>query len=1370
MTADEPASDPPPPGFAPVCAIGASAGGVGTPGQVEGAEDSAPPPDEIQHLHSELKVAQEAELAGRVRRESAVQERRASNEELQFLNEELQTANGELKAKLGIISAAYKDLLNLTASSAIGTLFLDLDLRIRMFTPPVAELINVAEADVGRPITNFTHRLEYVDLASDVGRVLRDLRPLERQARTIDGRWFLVGIRPYRTIDGKVEGAVATFDDITERKAAEAALRESEARHRLLIESWAQAVWETDAAGVVVEDSSSWRNYTGQTPEEWLGYGWLDAIHPDDRAYAERQWREAVSARGLVNAEFRLRAPKGGWRWTNVRAAPVLDAAGHVEKWLGLNIDIDDRKQAEAAQRESEERYRALFESMDEAYAVVEVLQDEDGHWNDFLFLQANRAFLTHTGMPYPVGRTATDLLGTPNPRWAEAYGRVAETGEPARWEDSEPAVGRVFDLNAFRLGGAGSRRVAVLFTDITERKRAELALRQSEERFRSVSESGVVAIAFFSIGGAITDANDAFLNLVGYTRGEMEAGEVRWDRLTPPEWMPQTREAVRQYERTGRIEPYEKEYFRKSGERFWALFGGRRIESSGEGVAFVLDITARKQAEKVMRESEDRQAFLLELSDALRASADPVRIQDVAVELLGRRLAVDRAVYAEFVVEGDQEYVVVEREYRTSDAHSFVGRHTVEQSGQDGPDLKAGRVVAVDDTDLEAVPEEQRAVWRALGVRARLGIPLIEGGRPVVGLGVHSAEPRHWSAEDISLIREVGERTWDAVQRARAQAALREREADLARVQRIGRVGGLDIDVSGGIRGWRSPEYRRLHGLPEDRTEETHADWLARVHPDDRDGAERTLFAALESDAASYAGEYRIIRPSDGEIRWIEARADIERDAHGKAQRLVGAHVDVTEQKRVQKALRDSDERLRQFGEASQDVLWIRDAATLQWQYLTPAFETIYGLAREEALAGDNYRSWMDLIVPEDWERAADSIRRVRAGEQVTFEYRVRRPKDGAVRWLRNTDFPITDASGAVVLVGGIGTDITAMKEVLERVERSEERLRSAVEVGRLGLWDWNVVTGEVHWSDEHYRLEGYGVGQVTPSYETWSQRIHPADRPGTEAALRRAMDTGEEYVRDFRVVHPDGSVHWLHGRGRFFYEDDRAIRMVGAMTDITDRREWEERQQVLVAELQHRTRNLMGVVRSMSDGTARASADLPDFRRRFRDRLEALSRVQGLLSRLNEHDRVTFDELIHAELSAMDGGSERVALDGPPGVRLRSSTVQTLAMALHELATNAVKYGALGQPGGKLAISWRLDPSDQNGKPWLHIDWRESGVDMPPPGAAPHGTGQGRELIEEALPYQLSAKTSYILGPDGVHCMISIPVSVSTGEVEVA
>jgi len=185
------------------------------------------------------------------------------------------------------------------------------------------------------------------------------------------------------------------------------------------------------------------------------------------------------------------------------------------------------------------------------------------------------------------------------------------------------------------------------------------------------------------------------------------------------------------------------------------------------------------------------------------------------------------------------------------------------------------------------------------------------------------------------------------------------------------------------------------------------------------------------------------------------------------------------------------------------------------------------------------------------------------------------------------------------------------------------------------------------------------------------------------------------------------------------------------------------------------------------MAEKTSRNSTDLADFRSRFCDRLDAMARVQGLLSRLNDHDRVTFNDLIHSEMLAVDGGTDRVTLIGPKDVRLRSSTVQTLAMALHELATNAVKYGALSQPSAQLAITWSLERSGEGGESWLHIDWRERGVDMPARGLRPRGGGQGRELIEQALPYQLSAKTVFELVSDGVHCTISVPVSTKPEEL---
>lgn len=471
----------------------------------------------------------------------------------------------------------------------------------------------------------------------------------------------------------------------------------------------------------------------------------------------------------------------------------------------------------------------------------------------------------------------------------------------------------------------------------------------------------------------------------------------------------------------------------------------------------------------------------------------------------------------------------------------------------------------------------------------------------------------------------------------------------------------------------------------------------------------------------------------------------------------------DIKPRRDAEKALRDSEERFRQFGQASSSALWIRDARTLRMEYMSPAFEAMSGRSCRE-VAGSGIDSWHAMLHPEDRDCVQRNIQRVLDGERVKHEFRIVQAGTGDIRWVQSTDFPMRDATCRINRIGGIAQDITALKKAQARLLESEACLRSAIQVGRLATWDWNLATGRVAWSEDHYRLEGYEPGEVTPSYEAWIARVHPDDRDGAEAAVQRAMETGEEYVREVRFVHPDGSVRWADARGRFFYDANGApIRMIGAMIDTTQRREWEEAQRVLVAELQHRTRNLIAVVRSIADRTLRESERMDEFAQVFSERLGALARVQGLLSRLRDGQRVAFDELLGMELAAHLGGEEgaaRITTEGPSGVALRSSTVQPLALAIHELITNAVKYGALKDPDGHLHVRWHCQPDD-DGRPWLHVDWRETGVTMPDDDAPAPGGGAGRELIERALPYQFGARTTYALTPDGVHCTVAMPIS---------
>lgn len=528
----------------------------------------------------------------------------------------------------------------------------------------------------------------------------------------------------------------------------------------------------------------------------------------------------------------------------------------------------------------------------------------------------------------------------------------------------------------------------------------------------------------------------------------------------------------------------------------------------------------------------------------------------------------------------------------------------------------------------------------------------------------------------------------------------------------------------------------------------------LSAVHPDfERDWIEIVEDVVRSGRAAEFE------RPSPLPGRYFRYRVF---RLEGRPRQVGILFQDIKPRRDAEKALRDSEERFRQFGQASSSALWIRDARTLRMEYVSPAFESMSGRGCHD-VAGSGMESWHAMLHPDDRDMVQRNLQRVLDGERVKHEFRIVQSGTGDVRWVQSTDFPMRDTACRINRIGGIAQDITALKKAQSRLLESEACLRSAIQVGRLATWDWNLATGKVTWSEDHYRLEGYEQGEVTPSYEAWIARVHPDDRDGAEAAVQHAMESGEEYVREVRFVHPDGSVRWADARGRFFYDAGGApIRMIGSMIETTQRREWEEAQRVLVAELQHRTRNLIAVVRSIADRTLRESDRMDDFAQVFSERMGALARVQGLLSRLKDGQRVAFDELLGMELAAhlgADGSRSRIRIEGPDGVALRSSSVQPLALAIHELITNAVKYGALKDPDGCLRVRWHVEVAD--GKPWLHMDWLETGVTMPADDAPVQGGGAGRELIERALPYQFGARTTYALTPDGVHCTVAMPAS---------
>jgi two-component system CheB/CheR fusion protein len=334
---------------------------------------------------------------------------------------------------------------------------------------------------------------------------------------------------------------------------------------------------------------------------------------------------------------------------------------------------------------------------------------------------------------------------------------------------------------------------------------------------------------------------------------------------------------------------------------------------------------------------------------------------------------------------------------------------------------------------------------------------------------------------------------------------------------------------------------------------------------------------------------------------------------------------------------------------------------------------------------------------------------------------------------------------------------DVTATARAEKALRESEERYRAFVHATSNSLFRLS--------PDGSRLVEVWGSllrqhsASSEPSLSWLTDYVHPDDKTRVGETMERAFRSGRPYEVEHRGRRADGSWGWILSRAVPVRESGKIIEWLGTATDISGRKQAEEAQQVLISELQHRTRNLLAVVRSISQQTMRTSADLDEFAREFSDRLAALSRVQGLLSK-GDGVSVTLGELVRGEIMAhgAEPDGDRVAVDGPE-VPLSSREVQVLTLALHELATNAAKHGALARDGGRVVISWKLGKAN-GGAQELTIRWKECGVPLDV-AQAEAKRGFGRELIERALPYDLGARTSFSFGPDGVSCELRVPLN---------
>ena len=317
------------------------------------------------------------------------------------------------------------------------------------------------------------------------------------------------------------------------------------------------------------------------------------------------------------------------------------------------------------------------------------------------------------------------------------------------------------------------------------------------------------------------------------------------------------------------------------------------------------------------------------------------------------------------------------------------------------------------------------------------------------------------------------------------------------------------------------------------------------------------------------------------------------------------------------------------------------------------------------------------------------------------------------------------------------------------ERLRQSEERRSIALSAGDMGSWEVDLVTGHLEWDDGPYRIFGVDPAHFEPTVERIEAMMHPDDRE--KNALAAIVALGEpRFQVEFRIVRPSGEVRWCYGAGIITRDaEGNPVRMNGVTVDITDRKRAEERQVLLAREVDHRAKNTLAVVLSVLRLTRAPTTK--DFITTVEGRVHALAATHNLLS-ATRWEGADLGKIVEEEMAPYHANHRQRVITGGPAVVLLPATAQAVALALHELATNAAKYGALSTETGTLSVSWRAEGDA------LVLDWTETGG---PPAAEPARLGFGLTIVRSSIEAQFRGGVSYEWRRDGLRCTLSIPAA---------
>ncbi|QBX38097.1 PAS domain S-box protein [Brevundimonas sp. S30B] len=762
--------------------------------------------------------------------------------------------------------------------------------------------------------------------------------------------WFDLNYWPVMGDDGRPAGVMATAVETTARVEADRQ-RAVAAEHLEMALSAGNGIgaWDWDVPADRITADERFARLYGVDPDRAQAGApiveFFGAIHPQDLDRVRAEIDEALRTGGIFISEYRLTQPGGDVRWVAAQGRAILSPEGQAERFSGVSFDVTGRRRMMEALRDSEERYRALFGESTTGLCIIE-MKFEDGRPVDYMIVEGNAAFERLTGLGHVDGRWVSEVAPGLEQHWFDLYGGVALTGDPVRFENPADSFGRWYDVQAMRIGAPEARRVAILFNDITARKASELrhqVLLDLNDAIRDLTDPAEIAQA-----SAALLAQALQVSRVGYGVMDTAAETITIERDYNAPGVDSLAGVIHFRDFGDYIEDLargEVVVFDDAGADPRVKDGGVALDGisaralinlplieQGEVVAllFVNHANARRWTEDdvaLVREVAERVRTATERARAgaaLRRNAERLRFLDalnvevsklsgadeilaVTTRMTAEHLAVANCAYAD--MDADQDGFTIRGDWAEPGMASIVGHYRLADFGALAvKELGARRPLVINDNLTELAPEEA-ATFQAIGIGATICMPLVKAGRLTALMAVHHRGPHRWTADELETIREVTERSWAHVERARAEAELRESEGRFRNMADHAPMMMWVTDPSGACtylnRTWHA-FTGQTQGEPEG------SGWLDAAHPEDKARAQET-FRSARAARRPFAMEYRL-RRADGVFRWVIDAASPRFDAAGEFLGHVGSVIDIDERREAEDALRATEAALREL------------------------------------------------------------------------------------------------------------------------------------------------------------------------------------------------------------------------------------------------------------------------------------------------------------------------------------------------------------------------------------------------------------------------------------------------------------------------